>query len=846
LIQNSRRSFVKKLSLILTSLSFSFPGIASLFSTTKKNSIAEKLFNEDFKDDFAAINDRVWIGEKYWAIPMEDWHIKAGRLEFKGNEKFSRVNLLTTVIKKGAGNFTVSTDMGLLNKSNKNTGAAGFSIGINDALDDDVKAACYYGKSLKAGVSTAGNLFIGSKSIPLAKDFDYSDFNLTAVGYHSNNSTQITLSCKSKNSKAIEISYEVNEDISGLVALTNNFEQESSERFWFKNLILKGSKAQAKSQNSFGPILWTMHTLSGKTLCIMAQMPPIGAKDNQKVELFLKLNNSWKNVATQPIDNAAYTAHFSIPGWDSAKDIAYRVVYKNQGKEYNYEGKIRKEPKDRPLQFGGLTCQEWGGYPYTPLVKNLKKHNPDMLFFSGDQLYEGNGGYRIKREPENAAILSYLGKWYMFGWAFGDVMRDRPTICTPDDHDVFQGNLWGESGKAISIEERQKNPDALGGYVQTPKMVNVVGKTNCGHLPEPYHSKPLPGGIKTWHTHLVYGNVSFAIISDRMFKSGPELIREAEGRLDHIKEPLQPNQLEDPKLELLGNLQMEFLEHWVNDWNGSNMKVLLSQTLFCNVGTHHGNDKMFLYGDMDSGGWPKQKRDEVIRLIRKANAFHINGDQHLPFIVQYSVDEPRDAGYTFCTPAISTGYIRWGEPDIVKAPYTHRPPHGLPNTGIYKDVFGNTNYIYAVGNPNDNYQSSNRYQRAQNKASGFGLITFNTAERTITINAYRFLADKENPTENDRFPGWPLTISQSDNDGRKHVGYLPSLSISKPHQVVKIINEKNNELIKALRIKGTAYQPEVFINGIYTILIGEGKSIKSVKGIKSSAEKNSKVIMVDV
>ncbi|MEJ7913382.1 MAG: hypothetical protein WKF70_09525, partial [Chitinophagaceae bacterium] len=346
--------------------------------------------------------------------------------------------------------------------------------------------------------------------------------------------------------------------------------------------------------------------------------------------------------------------------------------------------------------------------------------------------------------------------------------------------------------------------------------------------------------------HLIYGNVSFAIISDRMFKSGPELIRAGEGRLDHIKEPLQPNQLEDPKLELLGNLQMEFLEHWVNDWNGSNMKVLLSQTLFCNVGTHHGNDKMFLYGDMDSGGWPKQKRDEVIRLIRKANAFHINGDQHLPFIVQYSVDEPRDAGYTFCTPAISTGYIRWGEPDIAKVPFTHRPPHGLPNTGIYKDVFGNTNYIYAVGNPKDNYQSSNRYQRAQNKASGFGLITFNTTERTITINAYRFLADKENPTENDRFPGWPLTISQSDNDGRKHVGYLPTLSISKPHQVVKIINEENNELIKAFRIKGTAYQPEVFINGIYTILIGEGKTIKSVKGIKSSAEKNSKVIMVDV
>src|SRR5690606_23828964 len=113
------------------------------------------------------------------------------------------------------------------------------------------------------------------------------------------------------------------------------------------------------------------------------------------------------------------------------------------------------------------------------------------LYFSGDQLYEGNGGYPIKREPEEKAMLSYLGKWYMFGWAFGDLMHDRPTICTPDDHDVFHGNLWGEAGKPISIEEWQTIRDAHGGYVQTPAMVNVVGRTQCGHMPEAFHTEPL-------------------------------------------------------------------------------------------------------------------------------------------------------------------------------------------------------------------------------------------------------------------------------------------------------------------------------------------------------------------
>src|SRR5690606_15895966 len=312
---------------------------------------------------------------------------------------------------------------------------------------------------------------------------------------------------------------------------------------------------------------------------------------------------------------------------------------------------------------------------------------------------------------EQDAILSYLGKWYMFGWAFGNLMRDRPTLCTPDDHDVFQGNLWGEGGKAISFEEWEKDKrDAYGGYVQTPNMVNVVAITQCGHLPAPFHPEPLKTGIKTWYTDVVYGRVSFAVVSDRMFKSGPERVRQGEDRIDHIKNPISENQLEDPTLQFLGDPQVKFLNHWINDWEGADMKVLLSQTIFANPATHHGRTKMFLYGDLDSGGWPTEKRNAVLGLIRKAFSFHINGDQHLPFLVQCSTDEARDAGWTFCTPAISTGYPRWGQPDLLKSPPKDRPAHGLPNTGSYEDVFGNINYVYAVGNPEDEFSTINRYE----------------------------------------------------------------------------------------------------------------------------------------
>jgi alkaline phosphatase D len=841
--QNNRRSFFKKLGLSLAALPFSFSAIAALLSDKKPFRPKEEIF----KSSFDKVSDRVWLGEEYWAIPMEDWRIRDGRVEFTGVAKFSRVNLLTTAIKAGDGELLISAELGVIDKDKEN-GSAGFSIGVKDEADPDVKAACYYGKGINAGISLNGHIFIADQTKSLPRDFDHLHCTLQVKTTRFNGNTKLVLSCKDKGGKLAELRYQTDNDLPGLVALVNNFKEKGGSAFWFRSINVSGSKMELQPGNSFGPVLWAMYTLSRGTLKIAAQMPPLGAKDNKKIDLLLRENGKWEKVQTQKIEEQSCTAHFQVEGWDSDKDVPYQLVYQNNGAEYKYSGTIRKEPRDRPLRFGGLTCQHGNGYPYSPLINNLEKHNPDMLYFSGDQLYEQNGGYPIKRQPESDAILSYLGKWYMFGWAFDDIMRDRPTVCTPDDHDVFQGNLWGGGGKKISFAEWRKNSSNHGGYVQIPKMVNVVHKTQCGHMPAPFHPEPLNSGITPWYTDIVYGKVSFAVISDRMFKSGPEQVRQTNDgeRRDHITAPLKENELEDMNLKLLGDRQMQFLEHWTNDWEGVDMKVLLSQTLFCNVATHHGQGKMMLYGDMDSGGWPKQKRDDALRLVRKAFAFHINGDQHLPFIVQYSLDEARDAGWTFCTPAISTGYPRWGQPDSIDMPYTDRPAHGLPDTGVYQDVFGNSNYVYAVGNPEDKAAGKNRYEIAQSKASGFGLVTFDTHERTIKMEAFRFMADKEKPTQNDIFPGWPLTISQYDNDGRKAVAYLPQLQMDKPDQVIRIINENDNETVNVFRIKGSAHQPQVYAEGTYTLIVGEGKTIKEYKGIKATVKKSAETFTVNI
>lgn len=825
-------------------LIFSLPILICVFTSCKNDTTV------NFKDDFNAVSDRVWIGENYWAIPMEDWRVNNGRVEFTGEHQNARVNILTHFIETGSGDFSVKADLGLLSGAEASgKGSAGFSVGIKDELDADIKAACYYGKGIKAGVSTEGFLFIGDEQSPLPAAFDYSQFNLEAEGRFNDNANTLTLRVKDNKGSISELSYDLDKDVNGLVALVSNFNEAEEETFWFDNITLAGSKLLARPGNSFGPILWAMHTLSQGTLKLSAQMPPIGAKDNQSVELYFKKESEWELASREKIDDAALVATFKIADWDAAEEVTYKLVYENKGKEHTYEGSIRQEPEGRPLKVAGLTCQHAGGYPYTPLISNLKKHNPDLLYFSGDQLYESNGGYPIKRTPEERAILSYLGKWYMFGWTFGDLMRDRPAICTPDDHDVFQGNLWGEGGDAISMEAWKKKADAQGGYVQTPKMVNVVSKTQCGHLPDPFDSAPLHSGIDVWYTDLVYGKVSFAILSDRMFKSGPEKVdREAEGRIDHIKEPLEKEVLDNPDLELLGERQIKFLKSWVSDWTGSNMKVVLSQTVFANVATHHGQNHMFLHGDMDSGGWPKSKRDQVVEIMRQAFAFHINGDQHLPFVVQYGLDDCRDAGWSFCTPAISTGYPRWFLPDSIGIPVHNRPDHNLPNTGCYEDIFGNKNFVYAVGNPAPvvNFEADNRYERAQKKASGFGMVTFDVNKRTILMEAFRFLADKDHMAEEDQYPGWPLTIKQTDNDGREPVAFLPELKISKPDQLIKIINEKDNKLVHIMRIKESTHKPAVYQQGTYTIEVGEGNDRKILKGIKAVGEGANDVINIDI
>jgi hypothetical protein len=348
-------------------------------------------------------------------------------------------------------------------------------------------------------------------------------------------------------------------------------------------------------------------------------------------------------------------------------------------------------------------------------------------------------------------------------------MRHAPTICLPDDHDVFQGNIWGEGGAKMSITAADPGASSKGGYIEPARMVNAVHRTNVSHHPDPFDPTPSKQDISVYYGDMVYGGVSFAILADRQWKSGPERVKTGGPRADHVTDPdFDTRTLDQPGLVLLGERQEAFLKNWAQDWRGHSLKAVLSQTVFAAVATHHGRLDGFLKGDLDSGAWPQNPRNRAIDIMRPAMALHINGDQHLATLVQYGVADQRDSMWSFCTPAIAAGYPRWWRPDVAGMPHTKRPKHGLANTGEFLDGFGNKVYVYAVGNPEVG-QATNRYDRAHEKGSGFGFITFDPAKKTYTVESFRFLIDPTDGKASNQFPGWPVTIHQTENRGENRL-----------------------------------------------------------------------------
>jgi PhoD-like phosphatase. len=739
---------------------------------------------------------RTWLGPHYWANPLQDWRLREDRLECHVSGGDRNVFWLTRELTSQPGDFVMSVRLGALDAeaAKERRGWVGYRIGMRGHFND-YRDTAIRGLGIEAGVSADGRLFIGKAEggAPRISSLEDVTLRLESRG------TRLVLTAGDQKVEAdvpaewltggVALVCHAGDLPNGIPVMKEpaaansgkpNQARGGSMRFWFRDWTLSGPKVAAHPERAWGPILFTQYTLSRRVLKMTVQLAPTEGGE-PPVELRVR----GRAIAKSEIETFSSTASFRIPDWDDTRDHPYELVYEGQ----KYAGTIRKNPKEKDrLVVGALTCQGDFGFPHAEIARNLAVVKPDILFFTGDQLYEANGGYGIQRGPIEASRLDYLRKWYMFGWAWGEFTRHIPCVCLPDDHDVYHGNLWGAAGRKAEYPPpeaglegppyQQAGQDS-GGYTMPARWVNLVQKTQSSHLPDPPDSARVDQDITVHYCHLVWGGVSFAVLEDRKWKSAPKVLM-PEARIVNgwIQNPQwdSAKQGDVPGAQLLGERQEKFLEAWARDWaDDVQMKAAVSATIFCNlctlpkgVRTDSVTSKLpiqplggyaegeALTQDHDSNGWPQTPRNRALRSLRSCLAVHIAGDQHLGSTVQYGIDDWNDASFAICTPAISNIFPRrWFPPEEGR----NRKPGSPRNTGEYLDGFGNKMTVHAVANPH-------RYGVAphalNNRAPGFGVVEFDKRHGKITLVNWPRWADLSRKNAKP-YPGWPITIDQLDN-----------------------------------------------------------------------------------
>ncbi|MFQ6048479.1 MAG: hypothetical protein ACE5K7_03865, partial [Phycisphaerae bacterium] len=295
-------------------------------------------------------------------------------------------------------------------------------------------------------------------------------------------------------------------------------------QFWFRDLQVTGDKLVHYPQRSWGPIAGVLYSLNGTILRLTVQFMPLGVTARHQPRQFVAARLDYRPEGTQADWTAGPTAAIKIPSqtalfriadWDASRNYDYRIVPLrpdgSDGPESScYSGLIRRDPADhhelviaaftgcyavgrpfdyelRPRPFeapqGRFTPEQiW--VPCPPLLRSVARQRPDLLCFTGDQIYEDAP---TLPDPSSFPAEDFLYKWLHWMHSFRELTDRTPTIVLVDDHDVFQGNLWGWSGRPCPSQD----PGTDGGYWKEPGFVNMVERCQCAHNPDPVDPAPI-------------------------------------------------------------------------------------------------------------------------------------------------------------------------------------------------------------------------------------------------------------------------------------------------------------------------------------------------------------------
>lgn len=651
----------------------------------------------------------------------------------------------------------------------------------------------------------------------------------------------------------------------------------------FDSFEVGGGRLVHHPEQAFGAIAGTLYSVSNGVLKLSAQFMPLGVKATvpapsgpagtppavgraSRMRLLANLERKTADGTWTVIDGPKavigpdFYVPFRVEGWNATRDAETRVVFRDvDGTRYEYATHVTRDPTDKPtVSLAGFTGMgplgrvasasgpnpgpgeiligRWTAaniwMPFADAVRAVGKQGVDILCFTGDQIYD------TKPTRADDAIEpheDYLYKWLLWHWSFRTLTNHLPSIVQPDDHDVFHGNLWGWGGR---LNLTGTNDD--GGYLRSPYFVNMVHRVQAGHLPDPYDPTPALNGISNYYTHFTWGGVGLAVLEDRKFKTPPQIEDSA-------------------KQVLLGERQERMLREWGEDWTNQQFKVVVSQTVYASL---HVGFEGTVTADSDTGGFPKTKRDEAVRLFRRSGAFVLGGDQHLATLSQIGVEEATDGVYQFSVPAMGNIFWRWFYPNKPgRNPLASAPDY----TGEFADGFGNPFRMIAVANPERRSLLSQELRQRYlipaaeaasgrvdlvraSQGDGYGVVRFHKDTRTVTVECWPHAADPERGDQ--QYPGWPHSIAFDELDGRRPVAWLPDLDLSlAPGAVIQIQDQSTGDIVKITRAGAGSYSPGVFkAESLYTLRVGQPERDRwwTAKDLTPAATRGERTLRVEL
>ncbi|HEX8041548.1 MAG TPA: twin-arginine translocation pathway signal protein, partial [Chryseosolibacter sp.] len=449
-----RRKAVKAIALGAVTPGLFFPDTKE----NKRDAVAGRQYTT-FESPWSQWPDMPWVGPEFWGNRLQDWRIEAGRAVCVVTDRNRTLHWLTCQLSKEAVAFETSVVLEWLNTDDRSAGnRAGFLLGAKGKFDD-YRSAAVFGEGFHAGADGAGRLYLGDAygerilgpggkiRLVLRAVIEGGAYTLRLTGESADSGKTL--------GELVAPGIPL-DALQGTIALRSDFQPSENSRptpsVAFERWTLSGAKVIHDTAHSFGPVCFAHYTLNRKVLKLTAQLAPVESIGGYKVALQLREGNGWRTLKESSIDPLGRTAHFRVDGWLYQRTVSYRIrvelPLKGAVAEYFYEGEIAREPlENRRVKMAVFSCNCDYGFPDSDVPRHVGKHKPNLAVFLGDQFYESTGGFRIETSPPDRACLDYLRKWYMFGWSYRDIFRNIPSVCIPDDHDVYHGNVWGEGGK---------------------------------------------------------------------------------------------------------------------------------------------------------------------------------------------------------------------------------------------------------------------------------------------------------------------------------------------------------------------------------------------------------------